>query len=88
MLLAWKNAPQREIMVSLDSAFADVMRIDFSGRGIIPVRADDRILLRIPTASGDGSLMFDAYPLRAGRKTTSLQIDGVEIGRVSMLVFP
>jgi len=88
MVLTWKNASQAELVVSLDSAFIDAMRIDFSGRGVIPIRSDNRILLRIPTAGRDGSLTFDAHPLRAGRKTTSLQIDGVELGQVSMLVFP
>jgi len=88
MILTWKRAPQPELIVSLDSAFVDAMRVDFAGRGIVPTRSGDRIVLRIPTASREGSLMFDAHPLRAGRKTTSLQIDGVDIGQVSMLVFP
>lgn len=88
MVLAWKNAPQPELVVSLDSGFFDVMRIDFSGRGIMPTRSDNRVVLRIPTASREGNLTFDAYPLRAGRKTTSVLIDGVDIGRISILVFP
>jgi hypothetical protein len=88
MTLTWKDAPQPELVVSLDSAFVDAMRIDFAGRGVIPTRSDNRILLRISTAGSGGSLRFEAHPLRAGRKTTSLQIDGVEIGRISMLVFP
>lgn len=88
MILSWKSAAQPELVVSLDSAFVDAMQVDFSGRGITPIRSDNRVILRIPTASGDGSLLFDAHPLRAGRATTSLQIDRVEIGRISMLVFP
>lgn len=88
MILTWKSASQAELVVSLDSAFIDAMRIDFSGRGVIPIRSNNRILLRILTAGRDGSLTFDAHPLRAGRKTTSVQIDDVEIGQVSMLVFP
>lgn len=88
MVLTWKSASQAELVVSLDSTFIDAMRIDFPGRGVIPIRSHDRVLLRIPTAGRDGSLTFDAHPLRAGRKTALLQVDGVEIGRVSMLVFP
>lgn len=88
MVLAWKKTASAEIVVSMDSAFIDVMRVDFSGRGIVPMRSGNRVLLRIPTAGSDGSLVFDAHPLRDGRQTSSLQVDGVEIGRISMFVFP
>jgi len=88
MVLTWKKTANAELVVSLDSAFIDAVRIDFSGRGITPVRSGNRVVLRIPTAGGDGSLMFDAHPLRDGRQTSSLQVDGVEVGRISMFVFP
>jgi hypothetical protein len=88
MVLAWKNAPNADLVVSLDSDFVDVMRVDFTGRGITPMRSGNRVVLRIPTAGRDGRLMFDAHPLRDGRQTSSLQVDGVEVGRISMFVFP
>lgn len=88
MILTWKKTPSAELAVSLDSAFVDAVRIDFSARGITPVRSGNRVLLRIPTAGADGSLMFDAHPLRDGRQTSSLQVDGVEVGLISIFVFP
>ncbi len=88
MVLTWKMPPKPELVVSLDSAFVDAVRIDFSGRGITPVRSGNRVLLHIPTADSAGRLMFDAHPLRDGRQISSLQVDGVEIGRISMFVFP
>lgn len=88
MVLAWKAGSNAELVVSLDSAFVDVMRIDLSGRGITPMRSANRVLMRIPTAGRDGSLMFDVQPLRDGRQKSSVQIDGVEIGVISMFVFP
>lgn len=88
MVLAWKKTPNDQIVVSLDSAFIDVMRVDFSSRGITPMRSGNRVVLRIPTAGAEGSLKFDAHPLRDGSHKSSLQVDGVDVGLILIFVFP